>query len=291
MEFFFETAGQMLNLFVQLIIIVVPVILAAFARNFIQGTRLERYLNAVKQVANAAIDYVENLDERGDLDTPQQGSKGLHKLGKASGWLKNEMEQMGYAISNDEAKRWVSSEFQNRMGGVNRSPKMFEKAKEAVDLLQRFEKVPLIDLPPEGERFNFLIGIGADWVVARLAEKGVPTTREEAFSWVRSEILNRLDDPTSHVPTHSITDIFDDLLSNLPPEEQLQTLAKQAVNYARDLERSGKLKLKPGKKGKDDAIASFAMGRLITRAGELGLEVSTDEIGQEIFTILNFQES
>ncbi|MCP5095499.1 MAG: hypothetical protein GY943_08100 [Chloroflexi bacterium] len=96
----------------------IPIIITWYAQTYVKGTHNERHLAAVVRISNSAIDYVENLDNRGELTISENASKGLQKLSTAGAWMEQELKGMGISMSNEEAQRWIASEFQNRVGVV-----------------------------------------------------------------------------------------------------------------------------------------------------------------------------
>ena len=96
---------KFLDIVVQIVIVILPIVLSWFLRSYVRGTTAEKEIAAIAKLANNAINYVENLDNRGALNLPSDVSKGLHKLGLAGGWLENELGRAGISISNDEAQK------------------------------------------------------------------------------------------------------------------------------------------------------------------------------------------
>ena len=133
MENVVEPTDQILDIVLQMVLIVTPILITWFLQTYVRGTKAERDIAATVRLSNTAIDYVENLDRRGALDLPPDTSKGLHKLSLATEWMDGELQRAGIKMTDDEAAQWISAEFQNRMGGV-RMVRQNERSSEAGDL-------------------------------------------------------------------------------------------------------------------------------------------------------------
>jgi hypothetical protein len=178
-----------LDVLVQVLIIVTPIVVAWFIRTYVRGSAAERDLAAIVRLSNAAIDYVENLDKRGDLP---EAKKGIHKLNLAGKWLEGELRRAGIKMSDEDARKWIASEFQKRVGGVQMVGTITQLTHAAVDLIQDLERSMAVELPPGVDRITYLAELAADWVRAELAKRGASISREEALAWVRAEFMQRL---------------------------------------------------------------------------------------------------
>src|SRR3972149_5306826 len=107
-----------LDILVQLLVVVIPILLSWFVRTYVKSSTAEKEVAAIVRLSNAAIDFVENLDKRGELALPPDVKKGSHKLKLAAEWMESELKRAGISVTDDEAKKWIASEFQKRMGGV-----------------------------------------------------------------------------------------------------------------------------------------------------------------------------
>src|SRR5215216_6346630 len=100
---------DLLDILVQVIVLVIPIVLSWFIRTYIRSSTVENNLAAITRMSNAAIDYVENLDKRGDLALPPEVKKGGYKLKLASQWLESELQRAGIKIDDEQASKWVAS--------------------------------------------------------------------------------------------------------------------------------------------------------------------------------------
>lgn len=259
---------DVLDVLMQLVILVVPVVISWLIRNYVKNTGYEKQIASIIALSNTAIDYVENLEKRGSLTLPEGASKGLYKLSLASEWLEGELNRNGINVSSEEASKWISAEFQKRMGGVQTSSKTSEFTRMAVDLIQDMVKGGLNDLINDPEKMDILIGMAADWLSAKLIEqRGVQLTHQEAETWVRAEVLQRVQ------------------VKQLPSGDSLMDLARQAVAYVTGLKASGRLALKPGTAGAS-VDTDIAIAWALTEAVQLGLTVTPDEIAKAVNTVL-----
>ena len=257
--------GQVYNMLIQLVLVAIPIVLSWFIRNYIRGNTAEKKIGTVVRLANAAIDYVENLDRRGDLMLPGTVKKGGHKLQLAAEWLENELGKSGLTVSTEEAKQWVASEFQRRVGGVQMVGTVAELTKRAVEMIEALESNKTIELPAEADRITYLAGLAADWVVAQFAMQGGTITRAEAVTWVRAELLEQQQMRGYAKPNNS----------------ELATLARQAASFVEGLKATGQLVLQPGVP-RATVETDVATAWLLTEIAKRGLAVSSEEITQAI---------
>lgn len=256
---------QLLDVLIQVVIIVTPILITWFIRTYVKGSTAERDIAAIVRLSNTAIDYAENLDKRGELVVSPDVSRGIQKLNLASSWLESELNRAGVKITNDEAQQWVSAEFQKRVGDIRLGSAVAKLTQEAVAMIQNLERRQLIDLPSEMDRLTYLAGLGADWVVAGLAQQSISLSREEALTFVRAALLRQLQVPNE----------------NLPSTERLIALAKRAVDFLEELRASGQLQL-VGTQETDIAVAW-----LVTEAAKQGLVISHEEINEAITAVLS----
>ena len=250
------------DLLVQVVYLVVPVVLSWFIRTYVRASNYEKQLSSIVRLSNSAIDYVENLEKRGEMVVPENMKKGQQKLAEASKWLENELKSNGIKISNEDAAKWISSEFQKRMGGVQTSSITSEVTKLAVDLIQGLEKGDLSGLTGNQDKLNVLVGLASDWLAAQLIEqRGVSIARSEAETWVRAEILNRLQ------------------IKQLPSGDQLMDLARKAVGFMLELKASGRLPARPGAENMERDVA---VAWMLTEAAKMGSTISPAEITRVI---------
>ncbi len=260
---------DVLDVLIELLVVVIPVIIAWFVRTYVRGSTAEKQVAAIVRLSNSAIDFVENLDRRGDLSLPPDVKKGSHKLKLAGGWLEEELKRAGISISDEDAQKWIASEFQKRMGGVQPVRNLAEATRAAVDIIQNLERNKLIDLPPEADRIVYLTGQAADLLLTDLAGRGVTVTRDEALTWARAEYLKRLQPQAAAAPA----------------DDPLAKLAAGAVAFLEQLKVSGRLAIQPGAPG-EAVERDVATAWLLTEAYKQGLMVTPGQIAEAITSVL-----
>ncbi len=259
-----ERLSELLDLLIQVIVIALPVVISWIVRNYLKDTSTEKQIGSIVRLANAAIDYVENLDKRGDLVLPPDVKKGGEKLKLAGQWLEGELQRNGIKVSTKEAMNWIASEYQRRVGEIRSFTSIGDLAEAAVDLLIGMSGEGLSQISLDSERFQQLVEIAADWVVAHLAEeRGATFTRQEAVTWVRAALLQRLQ-------------------ANVQPTGgSLRDLARQALAFVQDLQKSGRMSVRPSAPGANVEL-DIAMGWMLTESARRGLSVTPDEIANAV---------
>lgn len=256
---------DLLDVIMQAILFVIPVVLSWFVRNYIRGHAAEKRISTIVSLSNAAIDYVENLDRRGSLSLPPAARKGGYKLSLAGRWLEKELKASGVNMPAEEAQEWVASEFQRRMGGVQQVNTLAELAKQAVSMVGLLEKTELVDLPPEADRLGYLTNLAADWIVAQYAKDGGNISHERARTWVNAEMLESQQSS----------------MVKRPQNGQLDALAQQAVDFLNDLKSRGRLALRSDV-SLQQVETDVATAWLLTEIAKQGLSVTSDEIARAI---------
>jgi hypothetical protein len=268
MEAFIAKNKDVLDVIGQLILVLVPVFISWLIRNYVKNSNYEKQIGSITRLSNIAIDYVENLEKTGALQVPDGVSKGAEKLRVAAGWLEDELKRNGISVNNDEAAKWISSVFQNRVGGVGTSSLTAGLTSTAVDLVQGLEKGNLSAAALSPERIDFLIGLATDWLTTQLAnQRGVKMPRDEAEARVRAEILNRLQG------------------NQLPSGDKLMDLARQALGFLDGLKQSGRMTPRPNTSS-ENADRDLAVAWMLVEATKLGMAVSPDEIVKAITSAL-----
>lgn len=247
---------QLLDVLIQVVIIVVPILVTWFIRTYIKGSTAERDFAAITNLSNRAIDYAENMDLQGKLNLSPEISKGLQKLNLASDWLLGELERADIKMNNEQAQKWITAEFQKRVGDVRMVGAIAKLTTEAVEVINDLEQRELIDLPSDLDRVTYLTSLGADWVVAGLAKSGVALSREEALTYVRAELLRQ----------------FQVAGDNLPTNEQLILLAKRALAFLEEIKASGKLNLVGANE------SDITMAWMLTETAKQGLSITPNDI-------------
>ena len=256
---------QTLDIVIQILIIVIPIVISWYIRTYVRGSVAEKDIAAITLLSNNAIDYVENLDNRGALNLPPEVKKGSLKLKIAGEWLEQELRRSNITVTDEEAQQWISAQFQKRIGDVKMVSNLSQLAKMAVELVKNLEQNEVVSLPTEADRVVFLTGMAADWLIAQAATTGVNVTREEALTWVRAELLSSLQIETD----------------NLPTNEQLGKLAKQAISFVKELKADGRLSIQTGAAGQNLEM-DIALAWLLAESAKRGLVVSTDQITQAL---------
>jgi hypothetical protein len=256
---------DVLDVLIQLLVLVIPIVISWFIRTYVRASAVETDLAAIVRLSNAAIDYVENLDKRGELVLPPEVKKGGYKLKLAAQWLEAELKRAGVKMTEEQAEKWISSEFQKRVGDVRPVATIAELTRAAVDLIQDLERSKLVELPSDVDRTTYLAGLAADWVVAELAKRGANVSREEALTWVRAELLQRLQAQ----------------IGELPADDRLAKLATAAVEFLERLKASGQLAVRPGTPG-ESIETDVATAWLLTEAARQGLAVTSDQIAEAV---------
>ncbi|MFN8483152.1 MAG: hypothetical protein U0768_08915 [Anaerolineae bacterium] len=263
-EFFTQNKPVFDALF-QLVIVIVPIAVTWFIRTFVRASSKQNQIAATIRLANAAIDAIENMDRTGRLVLPPEVEKGGYKLKLATQWLESELNRNGIQMTTPDAEKWVAAEFQQRVGGVRSVGTIAELTKQAVDMIQDLGRNKLIAIPPDVDQTLYMTGLAADWLLARLAENGVTITQDEAISWVRAEILQRMGAQGS----------------TLGGDVPLADLAQHAVAFVSQLKASGSLRVRPGAPD-EDIENDLAIAWALTEAAKQNLPVSSDQIADAI---------
>jgi hypothetical protein len=175
----------------------------------------------------------------------------------------SELNRAGISMTDEDAQKWISSEFQKRLGEVRMVGLLAELSRTAVSMVNNLEQNGLIEIPPDAERIKHHADLAADWVVAQYAKEGAAISREEALIWVRAELLKTLQIVNNERPTNV----------------QLQELAKRAVAFLKGLKESGRLAVQSGSFG-GDVEAGIAMAWLLPEAAKQGLVVDSEQIAE-----------
>ncbi len=265
---------DILDVIIQVLLVVIPILITWFVRTYVKGSKSERDLAAIVRLSNVAIDYVENLDNRGDLDLPPDISKGAAKLAFAGAWLEEELKRAGIKMSDEEAQSWIAAEFQKRVGNVSMVSTIARLAKEAIDFILRLEQQGSITLSDAGGRITYLSGLAADWIVAEMAKLGGSISREDALIWARAELAKRIEASIERLEPEMETAVQS-------VEEQLNQLATLAVGFVTDLQTQGTLRV-TGEGMETDLATAW----LLTEAARQGLAINSSQIAASITNAL-----
>jgi hypothetical protein len=262
---------DLLDVLIQVLVVVIPIVLSWLLRTYVQNSATQTKIAAISRLASSAIDYAENLDKRGDLVVPENMRKGLYKLSLAGQWMESELAKNGINMSEEDAKKWVASEFQKRMGSdASKVTTLARVTQEAVIMINKLASSNLISIPPDIDRYTYMAGLGADWVVAQMALTGMEITREEAVSWVRAELFKTLQS------------------GGFPSGDRLVDLARQAVAFLDDLRARGQLNVQDSA-GAETVELDMATAWVLLEAAKSGLSVSSEQIVQAVKTVLQQQ--
>lgn len=124
--------SESINLVFQILMLMLPIAAALivwFLRTYVRSTKAEKTLATIVRVSNAAIDFAEDLDQRGELakylkawnvpdDMVGVAKNGLKKIQLAGHWAESEFARLGIKLSNTEAQAWIAAEYQRRQGGA-----------------------------------------------------------------------------------------------------------------------------------------------------------------------------
>jgi len=268
-----EQVNQTINLVVQIIMVVLPIAAAIatwFLRTYVKSAKVEKDVAAIVRLSNAAIDFAEDLDKRGELgkylqmwNMPEEvislTSNGLKKLNIAGKWLESELGRQGIQMTDEEAKSWIAAQFQDRVGDIGQERGIAERTQEAVSLLQALQQSGLIALPADGTRVAMLGDAVANWVVGQLGKEETSPLREQALARFESQLVVQ-----PQVPGGAAAP---------PVESQLTDLARQSVQYVEQLEASHELTL---------PAADIAVAWVLTEVTKRGLAVTTEQIAAAV---------
>lgn len=261
--------NQILDVLLRLLILIIPIVISWFIRTYVRGSAAERNIAAIAELANSAINYVENLDRRGDLKLPPDVKKGGYKLKLASDWLVSQLDRNGIKMTNEQAQSWVASEFQKHVGDVRPVTAIAELTRTGVDMVQNLDRNHQITLPPAADQLTYMAGLASDWVIAQLATQGASISRDDAIAWARAELLQRLQGQ-SLVPQSN---------------DRLMQLANGAVEALAQLKANGQISVRPGASG-GDMDADLAIAWVLTEAVKQGLPVTSDQVAQAVVAVL-----
>jgi hypothetical protein len=276
-----------LDILLQVLALVLLILITWLIRTYVKGSKSKKDITAIVRLSNSAIYLVENIDSRGDLKLPPGVSKGFFKLQTATHWLVDELARSGIKMTDEEAKSWISSEFQKRAGDVRPVKDIAEVTKSAVDLILQLEQSGAIQIPAGADRITYLAGLATDWTLTHLPANWTNISRDEAMTWGRAELLQRMpSQPVAAAPSQPVaTAPSQPSRSTLSPAEQLSQLANSAVAFVGQLKASGPLTVKPGA-SETSVDADLALAWLLMEATRQGMTVTTDQLAQALATAL-----
>ncbi len=272
MQEFISSNKDLLDVLIQLLIVVIPILLTWFIRTYVKSAEQQKKLAAIVHLSNAAIDYAEDLQKRGDLDdylskwglsddVIQHASSGIQKLNIAGKFAEQELDRMGIKVTDEEAQAWIAAEFQKRIGDIGRTRSVDQRTREALSLLQALQQSGMISLPTDTYQATQLADHVASWAITQTNGGMEDVLREEALATVRTELTPGVE-PQVETPEVS-------------PETKLRELGRQSVAYVEQLKRDRKLTLPE---------TDLAVAWMLTEVTQQGLNVTTDQIAGAVRT-------
>jgi hypothetical protein len=265
-----EENKDLLDLLMQLLIIVLPLIFTWFVRTHVKSEQAQKRLASIVRLSNIAIDYAEDLDKRGDLDKYLRmynvsediitnASRGIQKLNLAGIFVEEELEKLGVRVTVEEAKAWIASEFQSRVGDIGRERTAVERAKEAVAVLLALDESGLIDLTDNIDHTLHIADQVSEWILQQMDGADSEVAAHEVRLRVRKALVGEAT-PVS-VP------------ATAPQAARLEDLAEQAVRYVEELKQTHELAV--------DEV-DVATGWLLTEATKRHLAVTAEQIARAV---------
>jgi hypothetical protein len=238
--------------------------LAWLVRRYLRSLGDEKKLITIARMANAAIDYAEDLDKRGDLPailnrlnlSPEaiaSSSKGIQKLHIAGQWVQDELKRMGVEINEEEARKWVAAEFQKRIAGLSLTPEQLVQIQGILNVLQNID----------ADKLQALL---TDISPAKASDAKSPPPHDLPLPEANPEpeLLVLIPEPLS-------------TLAETEPvpssESDLAQLARQAVEYVQTLKTRHELTVPE---------IDIATAWMLTEVTKRGLNVTPDQISREI---------
>ncbi|MEJ2557107.1 MAG: hypothetical protein P8186_12920 [Anaerolineae bacterium] len=270
MQEFLSSNKDLLDVLIQLLIVIIPILLTWFIRTYVKSTEQQKRLATIVHLSNAAIDYAEDLQKRGDLDdylhkwglsddVIQHTSSGIQKLNIAGKFAEQELDRMGIKVTDEEAQAWIAAEFQKRIGDIGRTRGVDQRIREALSLLQALQRSGMISLPTDTYQATQLADHVASWAIAQTNGGVEDVLREGAVATVKTELA-----PEAAPPAGA---------AEVSPETQLRDLARQSVAYVEQLKRERKLTL---------SETDLAVAWMLTEVTQQGLNVTPDQIAAAV---------
>jgi hypothetical protein len=270
MQEFLSSNKDLLDVLIQLLIVIIPILLTWFIRTYVKSTEQQKRLATIVHLSNAAIDYAEDLQKRGDLDdylhkwglsddVIQHTSSGIQKLNIAGKFAEQELDRMGIKVTDEEAQAWIAAEFQKRIGDIGRTRGVDQRIREALSLLQALQQSGMISLPTDTYQATQLADHVASWAIAQTNGGVEDVLREGAVATVKTELA-----PEAAPPAGA---------AEVSPETQLRDLARQSVAYVEQLKRERKLTL---------SETDLAVAWMLTEVTQQGLNVTPDQIAAAV---------
>jgi hypothetical protein len=264
-----DQVNATINLVLQIVLFIIPIaaaVVAWFLRTYVKSSKAEKDIAAITRLSNAAIDFAEDLDKRGDLekylkmwnmpdDVIGLTSNGLKKLNLAGKWLETELGRQGIQMTDEEAKNWIAAQFQNQTGDIGQDRGINQRTQEAVSLLQTLHQSGVITLPSDSTQVTRLSNVVSNWVVSQLGQQETGALHEQAQTTFESALTPPA--PAAGQPT----------VPSL--EDQVDDLARQSVQYVEQLKASHELTL---------SEVDIAVAWVLTEVTKRNLPVTTGQI-------------
>jgi len=258
------TTEQVMGSLLQFGMLVALPFLATFAKRLMSASASEKNVDTISRLAAAAIDYVEHLDTRQQLETGQPAGANLDKLGTATSWLEQELKRNGIKMPADEAEQWIRSERQARVNELLPTDLIEQAAATAIADVLMLAETGRLTVPRDQDPLDYWSRLAADRAMTHLAQAGTTLSREDAAMWVRAAWLkNQLDDGR---------DLWRPPAATGSPVEQMARLRADAESFVRGLEARG-LSIHG-----DDALWYLRVSRMLTEAARQGLELSVEDV-------------
>jgi len=235
---------DILDLLFNLVIIIVPLFATWLLRNWVKHSGDEKKIATIIRVANTAIDYAEDLDQRGDLkqivqslplpvEIQSQASKGIQKLNVAGKWVEHELKQLGISITDQDAQNWIAAEYQRRLGTIQTGAKAVGQTHAVIKLLKDLQSRGLISLPPHLRKITDLTRQIDDWL-AGTRPQAIAETMAAVASASQSPLPSDVFPVSASVTPEPIEASAEEQIA----DNQLADLAAQAVEYVEELKAS-----------------------------------------------------
>lgn len=263
----FSSTQAFLTFLIQALLLLVALFAAWMFYRYLRSALGQNRLAATRKLAEVAVDYVEQLDGRGELGVPVGEDRAARKRVTAAQWLLSRLHEQGIRISEEQAQAWVAAEMHRRAGNQPPMEKLAEIAHSAVDAVQRLEQAHLLEVPADVNISVYMAGLAADWLAVELARLGVSLPRDQAVAMVRGDILHR----------------FAARASLATIEDPLVRLAREAVEFMENLKASGRMTIQPGAAG-GNVDVDVATGWMITEVAKRGMAATADQISEAIRT-------
>ena len=288
---------DLIDLAVQVMVILIPIILTWIIANYVKLARAEKRLNIIVELADAAVGYAQDLDERGALErvlddwraaseVKTDASKGVKKLNLAAKWLRYELRDRGIKMTDEEAQRWIASEFQKRARGIRVDRNTTQPVKDVIEVLNLLSELGPIELSASriqnGSQVNQVKEPTVD--ILEPDEQDIPEIVVNRPISVIEPDLHQSSDPSVN-SIRSIAPLLSPSSTSpvtLTLEQQLEILADEAIYYVESLKTTYELTLPE---------IDIAAAWVLTEVTKRGLAVTTNQIAYAVQAALAEQNT